>query len=409
VGQDIIVRENDSLMANEDILSPVMDLAVAKKRLQEFQLFVKDYLVEGEDFGTIPGTPKPTLLKPGADKLCELYGLGDSYDIVDKVEEYSAHPPLFDYTIRCTLVRLRTGQVVSTGLGSCSTYESRYRYRSGKRMCPQCGSDAIIKGKAEYGGGWVCFTKKNGCGAKFKDDDKSITGQVTDRIENPDIVDQKNTVLKMAKKRAKIDATLSATRSSGIFTQDIEDMDVGDGKVTMTQPPKKQATKQAPTEDVKCAQCGAINGHLPDCPTRQKSESKPQQEGTVIPPDTKTMKGWMYVDKVTDRETRKVAATKDRKASGGNPYQVWDVTSRGTAKKYQLNVFHGTLHKNSELVVGTWIEGEVISKVTGDKTLYTLDKVLASEDENGITPWRDNEPFEEDLSKHGISAEEIGI
>src|SRR5699024_10296594 len=32
-----------------------------------------------------------------------------------------------------------------------------------------------------------------------------------------------NTVLKMAKKRALIDAVLSATRSSGIFTQDIED------------------------------------------------------------------------------------------------------------------------------------------------------------------------------------------
>ncbi len=34
----------------------------------------------------------------------------------------------------------------------------------------------------------------------------------------------------MAKKRAKVDATLAATRSSGIFTQDMEDISPGKGK-----------------------------------------------------------------------------------------------------------------------------------------------------------------------------------
>lgn len=34
--------------------------------------------------------------------------------------------------------------------------------------CPECGStDAVIKGKAEYGGGYLCFKKKGGCGAKW--------------------------------------------------------------------------------------------------------------------------------------------------------------------------------------------------------------------------------------------------
>jgi hypothetical protein len=35
--------------------------------------------------------------------------------------------------------------------------------------CPNCGKDAVIKGKPEYGGGWVCYSKKGGCGAKFTD------------------------------------------------------------------------------------------------------------------------------------------------------------------------------------------------------------------------------------------------
>jgi len=35
-----------------------------------------------------------------------------------------------------------------------------------------------------------------------------------------------NTVLKIAKKRALVDATLSVTRSSGLFTQDVEDIEI---------------------------------------------------------------------------------------------------------------------------------------------------------------------------------------
>ena len=282
----LAMREEGGLMAQDDILSPVMNLAVAKRRLAEFQEFVKDYLKEGEDFGIIPGTPKPTLLKPGADKLCELYGLADSYRILDKVEDYDAKPPLFDYTIECTLTRLRTGLVVATGLGSCNSYESHYRWRKGARKCPECGKETIIKGKQEYGGGWLCFAKKGGCGAKYKDGDKAIEGQSADRVENEDIIDQKNTVLKMGKKRAKIDATLSATRSSGVFTQDLEDIAKFDrgqetpddqdqreeqpAQQTRQQPAKGKARPAAKVEDVMCSQCQGVNGHTKDCPTVTK-------------------------------------------------------------------------------------------------------------------------------------------
>lgn len=204
------------------LLSPVIDVSLARQRLQEFQAFVRDYLVEGEDFGRIPGAPKPTLLKPGADKLCELYGLADDYEFVERVENFDKG--LFDYTIKCILTDRRRGILVSSGLGSCNSLEQKYRWRDSKRVCPQCGKDTIIKGKAEYGGGWLCFAKKGGCGAKFSETDESITGQPVGRTLNEDIADLKNTILKMAKKRAKVDATLSATRSSGVFTQDIEDM-----------------------------------------------------------------------------------------------------------------------------------------------------------------------------------------
>jgi hypothetical protein len=119
-------------------------------------------------------------------------------------------------------VSKRSGTIVGSGVGSCNSHESRYRYRNASRTCPVCGQAAIIKGKAEYGGGWVCFKKKSGCGSKFNDADPAIAGQQVGKVENPDVADLVNTILKMAKKRALIDATLSVTRCSGLFTQDEE-------------------------------------------------------------------------------------------------------------------------------------------------------------------------------------------
>lgn len=40
---------------------------------------------------------------------------------------------------------------------------------SDQKLCPKCQKPAIIQGKAEYGGGWLCFKKKGGCGTKFTD------------------------------------------------------------------------------------------------------------------------------------------------------------------------------------------------------------------------------------------------
>lgn len=227
-----VMRQEPSLMTSRDttslMLTPVMNLQTAVARLREFQAFVDGYLQlskdggqDGGDYGVIPGVgTKKVLLKSGADKLCELYGLYDEYEIESR-EDFSTN--LFYYKIKCTLKSRRDDSIVGSGLGSCSTYESKYRWRDSQRKCPKCEATSIIKGKEEFGGGWLCWAKKGGCGAKFPTGDRSIEGQVIGRTENPDIYDTVNTVLKMAKKRAKIDAVIAVTRSSGIFTQDLEE------------------------------------------------------------------------------------------------------------------------------------------------------------------------------------------
>jgi len=226
---------------NDLALTPVFDVETAKKRLTELQNFVKSYMVEGEDYGTIPGTPKPTLYKPGADKLCDIYGMADSYRVINRVEDWGQN--LFDYEVECTLSSKRTGGLIATGMGSCNSFEEKYHFRDQKRKCPRCGKESIIKGKAEYGGGFVCWKKEGGCGTQFGDTEPSIIDQPVGKVANDRIPDLKNTILKMAKKRAKVDAVLSATRSSGLFTQDIEDWDVsGEGSAP------KQASAPAPAQ-----------------------------------------------------------------------------------------------------------------------------------------------------------------
>ncbi len=190
--------------------------------INRFQKIVHNTMIQGQDYGVIPGTSKPALLKPGAEKIAKLLGLSDQYEIVDKKEDWDK--PLFHYLIKCKLVHLASGEIISEGIGECNSMESKYRWRDSKRKCPNCGMETITKGKTEYGGGWLCFPKKGGCGAKFEDGDPAIEQQKVGKIENDDIYSQINTILKMAKKRALVDAALSAGRLSEVFTQDVEDM-----------------------------------------------------------------------------------------------------------------------------------------------------------------------------------------
>lgn len=207
-----------ALVRQADHELSVQDLVAQVRKVQEVMQAV---MKNGEHYGVIPGTKtKPTLLKPGAEKLCLLFRLAPEYELIERTRD-GDHLTI---TARCVLHHAPTGQRRGSGLGSCSTREAKYAYRKGQRLCPKCSAETIIKGKDEYGGGWLCWKNKGGCGSKFKDGDAAIEGQNTDRVANPDLADTYNTVLKMATKRALIAAVLNVTAASDIFTQDLEDL-----------------------------------------------------------------------------------------------------------------------------------------------------------------------------------------
>ena len=197
-----------------------MSIVDIKAQVNLIQHVMREVMKENQHYGVIPGTgTKPTLLKAGAEKLCLTFRLDPQYEIEQTFD--GVHLSIVS---KCILTHINSGQRFGSGMGSCSTKESKYAYRTQARKCPHCGKEAIIKGKEEYGGGWLCFKKKDGCGAKFSDGDVGIEGQSSGRVPNEDIPDQYNTVLKMANKRSLVAAVLNATAASDIFTQDIEDM-----------------------------------------------------------------------------------------------------------------------------------------------------------------------------------------
>jgi len=212
---------------NPYAIMPVLDIEGAMMRRQAVVEFTRKLMVEGRDYGKVPGTgDKPTLLKPGAEKLASLFGLTPDFDPIETVMDWTgeAHggEPFFFIRYRCTL--RRGDMAVGQGVGSCNSWEKKYRYRKGERTCPNCGQPAIIKGKAEYGGGWICFAKKGGCGHKYQDGDQAIEGQSAGQVKNPDAADVVNTIDKMAQKRALVAAVLIAVNASEMYTQDVEDL-----------------------------------------------------------------------------------------------------------------------------------------------------------------------------------------
>ena len=157
-------------------------------------------LQKGTDYGTIPGTQKPTLYKAGAELLAMSLGLRTETSEITETREMfgitmitsSAHTEVFWGETK-----------IGDGYGSRSSAETKYAFR------------------------WASESKV----PKNYDKEKlySEEGQYGRRYRVPsspyEIMDVANTVMKMAIKRSYVDAVLRVTGASRIFTQDLEDLE----------------------------------------------------------------------------------------------------------------------------------------------------------------------------------------
>lgn len=253
-----------------------------RSNLDYIREIMRTVMKEGQDYGKIPGTgDKPSLLQPGAQKLCMTFQLDDHL----KKEVMREFPGMHrEYELTVTL-RSAKGREWD-GVGTCTTLESKYRYRKAERRCPKCGQNKIIQGKAEYGGGWLCYKKKGGCGEKFAEDDKRITSQPGGTVEYENPPDYWNTVRKMAFKRGLVHAAINATNTSELWTQDVEDM-------THDEPPRN-----APPASGKAA--GAPAGSTQRPATKPAPPAAPSAAPTAktkpFKPATEATRQWMLTE-----------------------------------------------------------------------------------------------------------------
>lgn len=203
---EVAVREETRVVNIEDYAMKAEQLVA---QVQMIQGVMKAVMKKDEHYGVIPGCgDKPTLLKPGAEKLATTFRLAPKYS-VGITEMGNGHR---DYQIKCTLIHIPTGTFVGEGVGGCSTLENKYRFRwdnTGRGVPKEYWEtrDSSILGGPQYavrkvGKAWLVFQK----------------------IEHDNPSDYYNTCLKMGKKRALVDAVITCTAASDIFTQDLEDM-----------------------------------------------------------------------------------------------------------------------------------------------------------------------------------------
>jgi hypothetical protein len=101
-------RPNAIVVSTESrYLSPAATIQEALARYALVNEFTSRVLKEGHDFGKIPGTDKPTLLKPGAEKLSSLFGLAPMFDIAEKDLDWTGErhggEPFFYFQYRCSM------------------------------------------------------------------------------------------------------------------------------------------------------------------------------------------------------------------------------------------------------------------------------------------------------------------
>jgi hypothetical protein len=145
------------------------------RNIQMAEKLVTQVLEMNVDWGIQPGTNSMALRDPGSSKIANAFNCYPEHAILKSEDT----PDVIFYTMRANMINRDTGQVVAVGVGGCSSRESKY----GKRWVVDPESFGL--NREDY---------------KFRESDKKY------HIPNPDIPDLGNTILKMAAKRAEVDA-----------------------------------------------------------------------------------------------------------------------------------------------------------------------------------------------------------
>jgi hypothetical protein len=342
-----------------------VDDAISPERLLQqvnlIQNVMRSVMVENEHYGVIPGTDKkcpdcangkkdgaicprcngtgrtgkPSLLKPGAEKLCFTFRMDPEFD-VEVIDMPRGHR---EYRVKCTLYSINGGARIGSGVGSASTMESKWRFRTGPKEITDkpvpkeyWDNRQSEPAKAQAAIGGRGFSTAKG------EDGKWYIAKQGEKVENENPADVYNTALKIAKKRAMVDAVLTCTAASDIFTQDVEDM-AENGVIPGEVVPPKQEAPAASATAVSSAvspvvpppsEAGAGDAASAPAPPEEESESSVRDELDDVIEKISALSGIPFANVVQDLTMDKNG--KYAKTSTKDIY--WEATVRSTGKKF---------------------------------------------------------------------------
>jgi hypothetical protein len=211
-------------------------LRVTKESVQDrrleldlLQSMVRGVLKKGIDFGRIPGTPADSLWEPGAMQIISAF---NCYPGQRRILQLKDDLDKLVVIVEVPVISRTTQEVMATGVGAASTLETKYKYRwFNEADAKQIGYDDTALAALKQRQGRNDATEY--------------------RVPNPEHGELLNTILKMASKRAEVDAAESLPGVSSVLRQVFTEPQ-------HTRNEAKDYTKREPVQDAN-TQAGTYN------------------------------------------------------------------------------------------------------------------------------------------------------
>jgi hypothetical protein len=193
-GRELVNRETGELISVEQSSGIPMPMVItaqyvqqAKQSLALLQDLTKNVLRRNRDYGRVPGIPSDFLWEPGAEIIISSFNCYVGQVNILRMEDTSEKIAI---VVEVPLISYQTGRPMGYGVGAASTMEVKNKYRW------------IKSEEFDYYG----ITPEGATSLKQRektyDNDKVTEYQ----IKNPDFEDLLNNLIKMAAKRAEVDA-----------------------------------------------------------------------------------------------------------------------------------------------------------------------------------------------------------
>lgn len=272
--------------AVENYGSRSLTAADVRAQVNLMQDVMKEVMQDGVHYGTIPGTKSKSLYKAGAEKLMATFRLAGDPEVEVLGRDGEVH-----YRVKVVL-KSASGNFIGAGIGECSSQEDKYAWRAA--VCDEEYDD----------------TPENRRRIKYAKSYGKVERRKQVRTNPADVA---NTILKMAKKRAQVDAVITATAASDIFTQDIEDLPEEVVAELVGQQPPRSHTAAAAVQNIT----------PPDSPERDAAIAEAEQVASLGVEKFRAMwADWPKAKRalVTDKLTRfqSIAEAADSEVTGND-------------------------------------------------------------------------------------------